>query len=91
MSRSARPEALAARLRQAVQGCTLHPNGPVQAWQAIEDAVLSGEVAAADVARLAAEACDARIEELQRQGAAEGDPRLRKEEIARRFIRRLFR
>lgn len=83
-------EALAARLRQSIQGCTLHLHGPVQAWASIEEARARG-VRAEDVARHAVEACTRRIAELKAEGVTDGDPRVRKEELTRAFIERILR
>ena len=81
---------LAARLRQSVQGCALHPHGPVQAGQAIEEAARAGKLSAAEVASLAIEACRLRLVTLGSEAVAAGDPRVRKERLAIRFIAALF-
>ncbi len=84
-------ELLAARLRQSIQGCTLHLHGPVQAWASIEDARAKGTVRTEDVAKHAMEACTKRIEELRAEGVGADDPRVRKEELTRAFIERILR
>ncbi len=84
-------ELLAARLRQAIQGCTMHSHGPVQAWNAIEEANRAGLIDRALIVRLAVDACDARVAELRRQGISDGDVRIRKETITKSFILSLFR
>lgn len=81
---------LAARLRQSIQGCTLHIHGPIQAWQAIEQAKAEGTVKAEEVARLASEACTERIRQLRQEGVDPGDVRVRKEELTRAFIEKLL-
>lgn len=83
-------ESLAARLRQAVQGCTYHIQGPVQAWAEIEEGAQAGKVDPRDVAQRAMAACERRLAELRAAGAREEDPSLRKEELTRRFIARLL-
>jgi hypothetical protein len=85
-----RDRALAERLRQAVQGCTIHNHGPVQAWAAARQACLEGRADEKEVARLAVEACTGRIEELKKAGASADDLRIKKEELTRAFIERLF-
>lgn len=84
-------ELLAARLRQAIQGCSLHSHGPVQAWAAIQSASESEQLQAGEVARLALEACTQRIEELVASGVDPADPRVKKEELTRAFIEKLMR
>lgn len=81
---------LAARLRQSVQGCALHLHGPVQAWQAIEEAAQAGTLHAAEVAGLAIEACQRRLRALASEAVPSDDPRIRKEQITQRFIAALF-
>ena len=83
-------EALAARLRQAVQGCTYHIQGPVMAWDEIERASQDGRVQPAEVARLASEACSRRIAELREAGMRDDDPSMRKELLTQRFISKLL-
>lgn len=83
-------ETLAARLRQAVQGCSCHIHGPVHAWDEIQRVGRSGALRVEEVARLAVEACERRIGELRDLGAREEDPRVRKEELTRRFIEKLL-
>ena len=81
---------LAARLRQSVQGCTLHLHGPVQSCAAIEQACCEGKVSYEEVAKFAIEACTRRIEELRKEGVAADDKRLLKELKTRDFIVRLL-
>lgn len=83
-------EMLASRLRQAIQGCSIHNHGPVQAWAAIERASAEGLVQSAEVARWAIQACVERIRVLKEQGAGPSDLRIQKEEITRAFIEKLF-
>jgi hypothetical protein len=82
---------LASRLRQAVQGCTIHSHGPVQAWAAIEQAREDNGVSSEEVGKLAVEACAKRIEELLTLGAKPDDLRIRKEVLTRAFLEKLFR
>ncbi len=84
-------ELLAARLRQSIQGCTLHMHGPVQAWASIEEARAEGTVRTEEVAKLAVEACTKRIAELREEGVGPDDPRVRKEELTRAFIEKILR
>jgi hypothetical protein len=81
---------LAARLRQSVQGCALHLHGPVQAWQAIEEAARAGKLSAVEVASLAVEAGRLRLVALASEAVPGDDPRVRKERLAIRFIAALF-
>ena len=81
---------LAARLREAVQGCSIHSHGPIQAWAAIEEARIEGTVQPEEVAKLAIDACTRRIDELRQIGVEADDPGIRKEELTRSFIERLF-
>jgi hypothetical protein len=81
---------LAARLRQSVQGCSLHNHGPIQVWAAIEEASSDGSVQAEEIARLAIAACTKRIIELEQAGVAADDQRVKKEELTRAFIERLL-
>lgn len=81
---------LAARLRQAVQGCALHLHGPVQAWQAIQEAARAGKLNAADVATMALEACRLRLTALGNEAVPGDDPRVRKEQSTIDFIAALF-
>lgn len=83
-------EDLAARLRQAIQSCSMHNHGPVQAWAAIEDACRDGAVKVSDVATRAMAECTARIEELKAAGIPPHDPRIKKEELTRAFIEHLL-
>lgn len=82
---------LAARLRQSVQGCSIHNHGPIQAWAAIESACSEGSIHIEDVAKLAIEACANRIADLLESGVDVGDQRIKKEELTRAFIERLLR
>ncbi|MCA9672640.1 MAG: hypothetical protein KC503_43900 [Myxococcales bacterium] len=88
--RDPRAEELAARLRQAVQGCTLHLHGPVMAWWTIEQAVEQGDIDRGAVLRAAVGASERRLATLRAQGVDEDDPRVRKEIITARFMARLF-
>ncbi|MBK9038345.1 MAG: hypothetical protein IPL83_04150 [Bdellovibrionales bacterium] len=81
---------LAARLRQAVQGCTVHLHGPIQAWAAIEQACVEGAVQRDEVAMLAIEACTNRIKDLRQAGVDPSDLRIKKEELTRTFIEKLL-
>ncbi|MCB0419981.1 MAG: NUDIX hydrolase [Bdellovibrionales bacterium] len=81
---------LAIRLRQAVQGCTLHLHGPVQAWHAIEKACFNQETSYRAVAEEAITASVYRINELKKTGVRSEDPRIIKEEQTRDFIRDLL-
>jgi Protein of unknown function (DUF3050) len=81
---------LAARLRQAVQGCTTHLHGPVQAWREIRRESDRGAASLEEVQSAAIAACDARIAELREQGVTPEDPRMRKETDTRDFIVTLF-
>lgn len=83
-------EQLAARLRQSIQGCTLHLHGPVQAWVAIEQASQKKEASPTDVAKIAIESSTKRIEELLAEGVSPDDPRIIKEKLTRSFIERLL-
>jgi hypothetical protein len=83
-------EELAARLRQAIQGCAVHNHGPVQAWAAIDEACREGAVQVQDVATRAISACTQRIQELQCAGIPPSDQRIKKEELTRAFITRLL-
>jgi hypothetical protein len=83
-------ESLAARLRQAIQGCSQHIHGPVQAWAEIEAAQESGLVSAREIVRLASDACSRRIADLLENGVPNSDPRIRKEELTRAFIEKLL-
>ena len=86
MTRAAEESQLAARLRQAVQGCTLHPNGPVQSWSAVLAAGKAGRVDPVEVVRQAIRSCLGRADELRAAGVAEDDPRVRKELVASSFL-----
>lgn len=81
---------LAARLRQSVQGCTLHLHGPVQSWAAIEQACCEGTATYEEVARFAIEACARRIDELRKEGVPADDKRMLKELKTCDFITRLL-
>lgn len=81
---------LADRLRQSVQGCVVHSHGPIQAWGAIEEACIQGEVRAAEVADHALGACRERIEKLLREGVKANDPRVKKEELTLAFMEKLL-
>ena len=73
-------EALADRLRVAVQGCTLHIHGPVQAWAAIRDVGM--ELA---VLRVIDEKSRTKVDTLRAQGVGPDDPRIRKELVTLAF------
>jgi len=81
---------LSARLRQAVQGCTVHGHGPVQAWRAIEEAARAGGATREAVAREASGACRARLRELRDGGVPDDDARAVKERTTLAFIRALY-
>lgn len=81
---------LAARLRQAIQGCSIHSHGPIQAWAAIEQARADGKVDALEVAKIAMEACRGRIRDLEADGASSADLRIKKEQLTLAFIEKLF-
>lgn len=81
---------LAARLRQAVQGCTVHTHGPVQAWTAIEEAIARGDATRAEVADLAIGTSTARLESLLRAGVAPDDTACAKERTTIAFMQRLL-
>lgn len=81
---------LASRLRQAVQGCTLHLHGPVQAWAAVEQACLEGKASREEVAQYVIKSCTNRIEELLAAGIAHDDLRILKERKTRKFVERLL-
>lgn len=81
---------LAARLRQSVQGCTLHIHGPVQSWAAIEQACAQGQTTYDEVAEHAIESCTRRIDELIKEGTAADDKRVAKELTTRAFVERLL-
>lgn len=81
---------LAARLRQAVQGCTIHIHGPVQAWAAVESAVFAGHTTRQEVATVAIAASFRRLAELQTMGVPADDPRRVKELLTAQFIRALL-
>lgn len=81
---------LAARLRQAVQGCCQHLHGPVQAWRAVREAHDADQVDEQVVARAVIAQCEGRIAELVEIGAQEGDPRILKERYTAAFVQALF-
>lgn len=81
---------LAARLRQAVQGCTIHIHGPVQAWAAVEQAVFQGHTTRQEVATIAIAASHRRLAELAQMGVPADDPRRVKELLSAQFVRALF-
>jgi hypothetical protein len=81
---------LAARLRQSVQGCTLHSHGPVQAWMAIENACEQGHVTHQEIAQIIVEGCTNRIESLEQEGVDAQDPRILKEKTTMEFIKKLL-
>lgn len=81
---------LVERLRQAVQGCTVHTHGPVQAWKAIDDAVRAGDVSLAEVLDHARAMSIRRRASLQSEGVPDDDPRSRKETTTQAFIEALL-
>jgi len=81
---------LALRLRQSVQGCTLHLHGPVQAWAAVEQACKEGKANRELVARYVIDSCTNRIEELLAAGTGHNDQRIIKERKTRKFVEQLF-
>lgn len=83
-------EELAARLRQSIQGCSIHIHGPIQAWRAIEEACAEGSAEMQDVAKIAIEACRRRIADLQSAGVDSNDQRIKKEELTCAFIEKLL-
>lgn len=84
-------EELSSRLRQAIQGCTLHNHGPVQAWHLINEKHKAGEICKSNIARNAITSCEHRIEQLISDGVSATDPRIIKEKITQEFISDLFR
>lgn len=70
-------EVLADRLRVAVQGCTLHIHGPVQAWRAIE--ALDDDLLTAAVLAHITRRSTAKMLDLSQSGVAPDDARVRKE------------
>lgn len=83
-------EELAARLRQSVQGCTIHLHGPVQAWIAINEASQNVGVSIEAIKKIASEASRERINGLFKAGVSPEDPRIKKEEITKAFIEKLL-
>ncbi|MBC7713841.1 MAG: hypothetical protein H7177_10910 [Rhizobacter sp.] len=81
---------LAARLRQSVQGCTIHLHGPVQAWVALNEASQNNGINIASVKKIASEASAERINALVLSGVSLNDPRIIKEEITKAFIEKLL-
>ena len=81
---------LAFRLRQSVQGCTLHLHGPVQAWAAVEKACEEGLANRTQVAQYVIDSCSHRIDELLASGIREDDQRVFKEKKTRAFVERLL-
>lgn len=81
---------LAARLRQSVQGCTLHLHGPIQAWVEITRACHDKKTCTEEVARIAVESSKLRIAELIEKGVSKDDPRIVKEELTKAFIKKLL-
>ena len=81
---------LAARFRQAVQGCTLHIHGPVQAWRAVVDAAEDGTVEYAEVGRRVCGLSFAKVATMRGQGVTEDDPRIAKERSVAAFAAALF-
>lgn len=83
-------EELASRLRQSVQGCSIHLHGPVQAWMAIKEASQNNGISIESVKKIASEASRERINELVKAGVPTEDLRIRKEEITKAFIEKLL-
>lgn len=81
---------LALRLRQSVQGCTLHLHGPVQAWAAVERACTEGSANRQQVAQYVIDSCTGRINELVTNGVAPDDQRILKEQKTRSFVQHLL-
>ncbi len=81
---------LAARLRQSVQGCTIHLHGPVQAWLAVNEASQNNKVNIESIKKIAAKASAERINELVSAGVSADDPRIKKEELTKAFIEKLL-
>lgn len=81
---------LANRLRQAVQGCTLHSHGPVQALMAINQAAKDGRATYNEVAGIAISSCTQRVNKLLAEGMSENDPSVLKELNTRAFIQDLL-
>ncbi len=78
------------RLRQAVQGCTVHTHGPIQAWLVIDQASARGEVEKKNVAQLVIKMCDDRICELKSTGLSDSNMAIQKEFETKKFIQELF-
>jgi hypothetical protein len=89
-SLSITPVLLAARLRQSVQGCTLHLHGPVQAWLAIMDASREHRVDPLEVGGMVVASCQRRVHDLESQGALFDDPRIMKERRTMLFVSALL-
>jgi hypothetical protein len=81
---------LANRLRQAVQGCTVHTHGPIQAWLVIDQAARKGELAKKDIAKIVIQMCDDRIKELKLTGLKGSNIAIQKEIDTKKFIQELF-
>lgn len=81
---------LAQRLRQSVQGCSIHLHGPVQAWLEIIESYKNGEVELSEIEKIATEASQKRINDLKESGVSEDDPRIKKEKITKEFIKKLL-
>jgi hypothetical protein len=82
--------ALVARLRQAVQGCTLHGHGPVHAWTAINRSVANGSVTMTTLQATARNLAETRRADLAVEGVTNTDPRWRKEVVTGTFIEKLL-
>ncbi len=82
--------ALVARLRQAVQGCTLHGHGPVHAWTAIDRSVANGSVSLASLQATARDVAEMRRATLAAEGVSDTDTRWRKEVVTEAFIDKLL-
>ncbi len=83
-------EELASRLRQSIQGCSIHLHGPVQAWLAINEASQKNGISIDSIKNIASEASGKRITELIKAGVSADDPRIKKEEITKAFIEKLL-
>lgn len=61
---------LAARLRQAALGCTIHPHGPVNALAAIIEADRAGDVDAVEIIDQVLTRCTGRLGHVDQADAA---------------------
>lgn len=86
----AEKEDLAQRLRQSVQGCSQHLQGPVQVWHQLRVQFQNNLEKQKEVAMLAIEESANRIIILKEQGYKEEDPAVQKEIITSDFICSLY-